>query len=120
MGWLRSKQEGEIGEILEYPQYSSFNRFANLSKNPKSSTSYIRMMDFNSLEDVDMIKEELNERNVMILNVNNLLNSNNNSILELKRAIDQLRGYCRQLGGSIGRIGENLLIVTPNSDIRLG
>ena len=38
---------------------------------------------------------------------------------ELKRAIDQLRHSCKELGGSIGRIGDRLLIITPNPYIRI-
>ena len=76
------------------------------------------MMEFGSLNDIEPIQRNLKNGNIMLLNTEKLLKSR--SILELKRVIDQLRGSCNELGGSIGRVGNNFLILTPSPFIRIG
>ena len=119
MKWIH-KNEEEIFNGGKLSQYNSLKGFAKISRYQKpqfSSISYIKMRDFRTVADVELIRKDLLDGNIMVLNAEHLLESN--SVLELKRAIDQLRGSCKELGGSIGRIGDRLLIITPNPYIKI-
>ena len=124
--WLMKKFIGNSNGKTPKPkkkQYSSFSlnslqHFTSLTNHSRSNVSYIKRMDFRSLADIESIQRNLKNGNIMLLNTEHLLKSR--SILELKRAIDQLRGSCTELGGSIGRLGNNFLILTPSPFIRIG
>ena len=116
MKWL--KKDENIEDKKEAASgYNSMSYFSRLNHYPKSGVSYIKMINFDSLKDLEMIQRDLQEGNIMVINTEKLLESR--SILELKRAIDRLRGSCQDLGGSIGRIGDQFLVITPNPYIRI-
>lgn len=117
MVWFR-KNDGINDKSDSDSNYNSMNYFSMLNKYPKSGVSYIKMINFESLNDVEKIQRDLQDGNIMVVNTEKLLQTR--SILELKRAIDKLRGSCQGLGGSIGRIGDQFLIITPNPYIRIG
>ncbi|MHA1728758.1 MAG: cell division protein SepF, partial [Promethearchaeota archaeon] len=91
----------------------------NGNKFLKSDINYVKMIEFSSFDDVDTIKNDLENGNIMILNAQKLLKCKTTSVLELKRTIDALKGHCGRLGGSIARLGDNMLILTPNAYIRI-
>ena len=110
-----SKPKGKFTSSFSVNSLQNFTRLTNYSR---PNVSYIKMMEFSSLNDIESIQRNLENGNIMLLNTEKLLQSR--SILELKRAIDQLRGSCNELGGSIGRVGNNFLILTPSPFIRIG
>jgi SepF-like predicted cell division protein (DUF552 family) len=116
MVWFRKDDNADDKKEITQ-EYNTMNYFSRLNQYPKSGVSYIKMINFNSLNDLEMIQRDLQEGNIMVLNTEKLLDSR--SILELKRAIDKLRGSCQDLGGSIGRIGDQFLVITPNPYIRI-
>lgn len=74
---------------------------------------------FKDISDVDFIKLELRRGNIVFLDVNDFIRRESNEVLDLKRAIDQIRGFCNEIGGDIGRVGDSLLIITPNNRIKI-
>ena len=110
-----SKPKEKHTSSLSADSLQNFTRLTNYSR---PNVSYIKMMEFSSLNDIEPIQRNLKNGNIMLLNTEKLLKSR--SILELKRVIDQLRGSCNELGGSIGRVGSNFLILTPSPFIRIG
>jgi SepF-like predicted cell division protein (DUF552 family) len=79
----------------------------------------IKKYDFSNLDQIDDIKKQLMNRRVLIINANKILENGKVPVLELKRAIDELKQFLRKNGGSLGRIGDKYLILTPNSHIRI-
>lgn len=71
---------------------------------------YIKSMELRSLLDVQEIAEELRNGNIMIVEIGSLMNQNPE---ELKRAIDQIKGICQAIGGSVGRLTDSKVIATP-------
>lgn len=124
--WLMKKFIGNSGEKTSKPKgknsssfsINSLHNFTKLTSYSRPNVSYIRMTEFSSLNDIESIQRNLKNGNIMLLNTEKLLQTR--SILELKSAIDQLRRSCKELGGSIGRLGNNFLILTPNPFIRIG
>lgn len=71
---------------------------------------YVKSMELSSLVDVQEVSDELRAGNIMILDISTLMNQDP---AELKRAIDQLKGICRAIGGDVGRLTESKVIATP-------
>lgn len=74
--------------------------------------TYVKPIKLRGLSDVQKINQELNEGNIVLGDITPLLNKDPQ---ELKRAIDQLKGICRGIGGDIIGIGESKILVTPTN-----
>ena len=74
--------------------------------------TYVKPVKLRSLSDVQRVNQELNEGNIVLGDITPLLNRDPQ---ELKRAIDQLKGICRGIGGDIVGIGESKILITPTN-----
>jgi SepF-like predicted cell division protein (DUF552 family) len=77
----------------------------------------IKKYDFSSLEQVEEIKKQLLGKRILILNAKDLLK--NIDITKLKRGIEDLKSFLRENGGSMARLGDEYLILTPNSYVKI-
>jgi len=77
----------------------------------------IKKYDFTSLEQVEEIKRELLSKRILILNATDVLK--NIDITRLKRGIEDLKSFLRENGGSMARLGDKYLILTPNSWVKI-
>jgi len=77
----------------------------------------IKKFDFSSLGQVEQIKKELMNRKILIINAQDLLKSVD--VTKLKRGIEDLKIFLRENGGSMARLGEQYLIMTPNSYVKI-
>ncbi len=82
-------------------------------------TTVIKTFSLAGLDQVPEVKQELKSGNVLVLGVDDLMNNPEYSIVELKRAVEQIRACVRELGGSMGRLGDRYLIITPSPQLRL-
>ncbi|MHA1293779.1 MAG: cell division protein SepF [Promethearchaeota archaeon] len=78
----------------------------------------IKKYNFYSINQVGDIKKQLLANKILIINAEELFEKDI-PIVELKKAIDEIKTYLNECGGSIGRIGHKYLILTPNSNIRI-
>jgi len=79
----------------------------------------IKKYNLSSIDQVADVKKQLLRGNILIINVSTILGDQNVSIVDFKRSIDQIRAEINLTGGSIGRIGDTYLIITPNSHIKI-
>ncbi|MFX0005364.1 MAG: cell division protein SepF [Promethearchaeota archaeon] len=77
----------------------------------------IRKYDFTNLNQVEDIKNQLLKRKILIINAKEILEYID--ISELKRTIEDLKSFLRENGGSMGRLGDNYLIMTPNANVKI-
>jgi len=77
----------------------------------------IKKYDFSSLEQVEEIKKELLGKRILILNAKDILQ--NIDVTQLKRGIEDLKSFLRENGGSMARLGDQYLILTPNSYVKI-
>ena len=77
----------------------------------------IKKYDFSSLEQVEEIKKELLGKRILILNAKDILQ--NIDVTQLKRGIEDLKSFLREKGGSMARLGDQYLILTPNSYVKI-
>jgi len=78
---------------------------------------YIKKYDFSNLEQVEEIKKELLGKRILILNATDILK--NIDITQLKRGIEDIKSFLRENGGSMARLGDQYLILTPNSWVKI-
>jgi len=101
-------------DLLSSPEETmGFSR--ELSSLKESFT--IKKYDFSSLEQVEQIKKELLSKRILILNATDILK--NVDITQLKRGIEDLKSFLRENGGSMARLNEEYLIMTPNSSVKI-
>ena len=101
-------------DLLSSPEETmGFSR--ELSSLKESFT--IKKYDFSSLEQVEQIKKELLSKRILILNATDILK--NIDIPQLKRGIEDLKSFLRENGGSMARLNEEYLIMTPNSSVKI-
>lgn len=79
----------------------------------------IKRYNLSSLNQVEDVKQQLASGNILIISASSILGNASVSIIDFKRAIEQIRAEINLSGGSIGRIGDNYLIITPNSQIKI-
>lgn len=77
----------------------------------------IKKYDFSSLDQIEDIKNELLNRKILIINAKEILQ--NIDVTKLKRGIEDLKLFLRENGGSMARLGDQYLILTPNNLVRI-
>lgn len=112
MGKFWGKKEDN--ELLGSPQETmGFSReYSSLLQN-----FVIRQYDLSNPNQIDDIKNQLMKQKILIINAKEILK--NIDVSELKGVIENLKSFLRENGGSLGRLGENYLIMTPNAHIKI-
>ncbi|MBD3256203.1 MAG: DUF552 domain-containing protein [Candidatus Lokiarchaeota archaeon] len=79
----------------------------------------IKMYDLKSLTQVEDMKKQLLNRRILIVNTRDILESGKLSREEFRQSIVEIKEFLSRFGGSLGRIGNNYLIITPNSSVKI-
>ena len=74
--------------------------------------AYLKAMPLRSLDDVEVIKHELSLGNILVLKVTPLARK---SVEDVKKAVNELYGFTQSIGGDIARLGEERVVIVPNS-----
>ncbi len=74
------------------------------------STTYVKALPLQELDDVETIKGEVKSGNILIIRITPLARK---SVEETKLAITELTDYAKSLGGDIARLGEERIVITP-------
>ena len=106
--------ESSPHETFGFPKERDFIQFPPVIQN-----FLIKTYNFSSIEQLDDIKKQLSKRKILIINARELLEGKRMPIQELKMAIDEIKRFLKRCGGSIGRIGDNLLILTPSPQVKI-
>lgn len=80
---------------------------------------FVKKLALNHLDDILPIQSEIEGGTMAIIDVAGFISAGQFSVLELRRAIEQIRGTCKALGGALARLGDRYLIATPNDKTRL-
>jgi len=112
MGKFWGKKEDD--ELLGSPQETmGFSReYSSLLQN-----FVIRQYELSSPNQIDDIKNQLMKQRILIINAKEILK--NIDVSELKGIIENLKSFLRENGGSLGRLGDTYLIMTPNTHIKI-
>ncbi len=88
-------------------------------KNEKSSqvsTSlptqiYLKALPLRNLQDVEVVKRELESGNILILRVSPLARK---SVDDVKQAVNDLYQFTKEIRGEIARLGEERVVIVPS------
>jgi len=74
--------------------------------------TYVKALSLQDPSDLDQIKREVDQGNIIILKVTPLAKKN---IDDVKRVISNVTSHVKQVGGDIARLGEERVIITPSN-----
>jgi SepF-like predicted cell division protein (DUF552 family) len=74
--------------------------------------TYLKAMPLRDLSDLEEIKSEVKNGNVLILRITPLASK---SIEDVKRAVNELYEFAESIGGDIARLGEERVVICPQS-----
>jgi uncharacterized protein len=77
---------------------------------PLEEKSYLKAMPLRDLADLESIKTEVSNGNILILKITPLANKN---IQDVSRAVNELYAFTEQIGGDIARLGEERIVICP-------
>ncbi len=77
-----------------------------------SSKTYLKAMPLRELSDLENIKTEVQNGNIIILRVTPLASK---SIEDVKVAVNDLFQFADSVGGDIARLGEERVVITPKT-----
>ena len=81
-------------------------------RSARSREVYLKAMPLRNLEDVELVKREINAGNILILKVSPLATKR---IEDVKQAINELHEFTQSIGADIARLGEERVVITPPS-----
>ena len=82
------------------------------SKNEKTQKkAYLKALPLRTLNDIEVIKNELKSGNILILRVSPLARK---SVEDVKKAVNELYEFTKSIGGDIARLGEERVVLVPN------
>ena len=87
--------------------------------NNSRSRIYISQRQLTDQKDLSQIETDLRANKILFLKTGQFFEQYQDEVIKLKQMIDQLKKICVNIGGSIGRIGPDLLVLTPNEKIKL-
>ena len=111
----RSKKETETkAEVEEKAIPVSPESKVTESKVPEVKVpevkTYLRAMPLRDLSDLEAIKSEVSNGNILILRITPLASK---SIEDVKKAVSELTEFSESTGGDIARLGEERVVLCP-------
>ena len=84
---------------------------AEPAENKETNTkTYLKAMPLRDLADLESIKAEVKNGNILILKITSLANKN---ILDVSLAVNELYAFAEEIGGDIARLGEERIVICP-------
>jgi SepF-like predicted cell division protein (DUF552 family) len=77
-----------------------------------SGKTYLKAMPLRDVSDLEEIKKEVKNGNVLILRITPLASK---SIEGVKRAVNELYEFAESIGGDIARLGEERVVICPQN-----
>ncbi len=106
-----------VSTILGSPRVT-FSRTTGQSCSPFGDY-IIKKFNFSSIEQVEEMKKQLSSRKILIINAKKIFENRQVRVEDIKKGLDEIQSFLREKGGSVGKIGEQYLILTPNNHIKI-
>ncbi|MBN2152799.1 MAG: cell division protein SepF [Candidatus Lokiarchaeota archaeon] len=119
VSWLKKSKTDGLEEEDDGTDPTYIAASLSFPSQHRQHVTNVRKMPLNTIGDIAAIQGEISSGNLAIIDVAGFITSGEFSILELKRAIEQIRGTCKKLGGAVARLGDRYLVATPNEQIQL-
>jgi SepF-like predicted cell division protein (DUF552 family) len=84
---------------------------ATPSENKEAANkTYLKAMPLRDLSDLESIKNEVRNGNILILRITPLANKN---VEDVKQAVNELYEFAESISGDIARLGEERVVICP-------
>lgn len=94
-----------------FPASTSTSTPAPTSAPAPPKKVYLKALPLHSLEDLGIIKAEVESGNIMIVKIGPLAQK---SVEDVKKAVSELSEFAEKAGGDIARLVEDRVVVTPS------
>ncbi len=113
---LKNPNNSALGSSNHKPQKKGNARAAETFKQ-KAKVQLIKR-NLADKRDLDKIETELRAGKVLFLKTQEFFEQYENDVLTLKNSFNRLKQCCREVGGSMGRLDEEILVISPFEKIR--
>jgi SepF-like predicted cell division protein (DUF552 family) len=111
IGLFRKQKKQETAQRVTASHDSvSPDTSSSTVENDPSAKIYLKALPLRELSDLEAIKTEVRNGNVLILRITPLATK---SIEEVKTAVSELYAFAESTGGDIARLGEERIVVCP-------
>ena len=107
--WVEKKKLAPVEKAPEKEDNKS-KKIESGNLKYKKTYTYLRAMPLRSLDDLDLIKDEVTKGNILILRITPLASKN---IEEVKHAVNDLYDFTESKKGDIARLGEERIVICP-------
>jgi uncharacterized protein len=83
---------------------------AKLENKDQEVRTYLKAMPLRDLSDLDLIKAEVIDGNILIIKITPLANK---SMVDVSQAVNELYSFTQEIGGDIARLGEERIVICP-------
>jgi SepF-like predicted cell division protein (DUF552 family) len=107
-----SRQETTAAKLDQTPETVASPQEQKQESAGASNKTYLKAMPLRELSDLENIKNEVKNGNIIILRVTPLASKN---IEEVKNAVNELYQFTESIGGDIARLGEERVVICPKN-----
>lgn len=100
---------GMSSKELDVEEYMNAAEMENVDVMHEPADHYIKPVSLQQQSDLDLIKRELTEGNIILMNIAEMSKRPNT----LKGLVEDLRGFVEKQNGDIARIDNEKIILTP-------
>ncbi len=99
LGVFRKTRKGNENTVAPSPE-----------EKETTSKTYLKAMPLRDLSDLEAIKQEVKNGNILILRITPLASK---SIEDVKHAVNELYEFAESISGDIARLGEERVVICP-------
>ncbi|MEM3362298.1 MAG: cell division protein SepF [Candidatus Anstonellaceae archaeon] len=104
LGLSKSTEAEKIEEFMDSAEME------NVDVLHEAADFYVKPLTLESEQDINLVLDELKQKNILILNISNLKRNE----AKQKMIIDNLKNHIIKINGDIARLDENRILVTPS------
>ena len=111
MGVLEKLSKGlGLSKDMEIEEFMDTVEMENVDVLHQAADFYVKPVALESEADVQVIMEELKNKNIILLNVSPMAKQTN----KLKHIVDNIRAFITKINGDIARIDNDKILLTPS------
>ena len=88
-------------------------------KNTPNSALFISHVKLRDLKDLHRLKTELDNGNILFVDTAPFFHKFHNDMMVLRQTINDLHQVVIRKGGSVGRIGKKILVLSPLKQVQI-
>jgi len=111
MGILEKVSKGlGLSKDMDIEEYMDTVEMENVDVLHQAADFYVKPIALENESDVQVIMEELKNKNIILLNVSPMAKQTN----KLKTIVDSIKSYVTKINGDIARIDNDKILLTPS------